>query len=103
MTSATLAIVHTLVAAAWFGAMFYSAFVLHPRARRFFESDRDFEDFIATVSHEARWKVLTALAVTGLTGAALALVGGPGTRSMSWWPLLGAKTVFLLAAFGLFV
>jgi uncharacterized membrane protein len=98
---AILAIVHVLAAAGWFGAMCYSAFILHPRARRFFTNAADFEAFIATVSDGARWKVLGTLALIGLSGTGLTLLSG--SRSPTWWVLIAAKSLFLLAALGLFV
>ena len=79
---AILAIAHLLAAAAWFGAMCYSAFILHPRAHWFFSNAADFEAFIATISHGARWKVLAALVLIGLTGAGFALISG--ARSATW-------------------
>jgi hypothetical protein len=51
-------LVHVLASAAIFGAMFYSITVIQPRARRYFQSPHDFEEFIAVISNGARWKVL---------------------------------------------
>ncbi len=98
-----LASTHLLVAAGWFGAMCYSAFILHPRARQFFSTERDFEAFVATVSHGARWKVLGALALIALSGTGLVLIGGPAERPAVWWAILAAKTAVLLAAIGMFI
>src|SRR5262249_45357457 len=100
---ALVAVVHALAGAAWFGAMFYSTFVLHPRARTFFERDADFEAFIATVSHGARWKVLGAIGLVAATGTVLALSRGWHDASSLWLVLIGAKALLLLAAFALFI
>ena len=45
-----IAAAHVLAGGAWFGAMLYSLMVLHPRARSFFSSSRQFEEFIAHVA-----------------------------------------------------
>lgn len=100
---AALAIAHLLLGAAWFGAMCYSAFVLQPRAKQFFDKDSDFEAFITTVSHGARWKVLGILALITLTGLGLLGIGSPADRPAAWWTVLLAKFGIILAAVGLFV
>jgi uncharacterized membrane protein len=98
---AILAIAHTLAAAAWVGAMFYSLTVLHPRARQFFQSPEQFEEFIATVSRGARWKVVSALAFIAATGLfLLPLTWRPA--SPAWLLLIAAKSLALLAATAVF-
>jgi len=69
--------------------MFYSLTVLHPRAKGFFQGDRDFEDFIAFVSQGARWKVLGAFALVGLSGIALVPLTAP--NDVRWTALVGVK------------
>src|SRR5690242_18289593 len=98
-----LAPVHVLAGAAWFGAMFYSWFVLHPRAHRYFSRPTDFEAFIATVSQGARYSVLAALSLMGVTGLALVLLRWPEMHSVTWLILIAAKTILFLTALGLFV
>ncbi len=98
-----LTIAHVLTAAVWLGAMFYSFFLLHPRARSFFQKPQEFEAFIATVSQGARWKVLAALGVIGLTGAALVVYRRPQPLTGKWVALMAAKAVLFTAALGLFV
>jgi putative copper export protein len=66
-----LLLIHMLASAAWFGAMFYSLAVLHPRARAFFGDAKRFEEFISHVAAGARWKVLGGCLLIALTGAAL--------------------------------
>jgi hypothetical protein len=98
-----LAVVHALASAVWLGAMAYSFFLLHPRAHVYFRKETDFEAFIATVSHGARWKVLGGLGVIGLTGVALCLVRWPAPPSAAWLVLVGAKVVAWVAAVALFI
>jgi putative copper export protein len=97
-----LAIGHTLVAAAWFGAMVYSLAVLQPRAARFFASDREFEDFVATISDGARWKVLTACLLLAATGLGLMVVQWHAAASPAWLALIVVKGGLLLVALALF-
>lgn len=98
-----LAIIHALAGAAWLGAMVYSLFVLHPRAHAYFAGDAEFEAFIATMSHGARWKVLLALGVIALTGVLLVVARWPQPLPPRWLVLIAAKVVLLAAAVGLFV
>jgi hypothetical protein len=98
-----LAVVHALAGAVWLGAMAYSFFLLHPRAHVYFQKETDFEAFIATISHGARWKVLGGLGVIGLTGMGLCLVRWPASLSTLWLVLVGLKAAAWLAAVVLFV
>jgi uncharacterized membrane protein len=98
----TLAAVHALAGAAWFGSMFYSLTVLQPRAARFFERPEQFEAFLAAVSHGARRKVLAAFALLAATGAGLALTR-PAPASPVWLVLIALKAVLLLGALAVFV
>jgi uncharacterized membrane protein len=91
-----LAAVHVLASAAWFGAMVYSLTILHPRAKRYFASDEEFEQFIATLAQGARWKVLAGLAVIGVTGAALVWLRWSDERL--WLVLMAAKALLFAAA-----
>jgi len=65
--------VHVLGGGVWVGAMVFSIFVLHPRAEQFFERDADFEDFIFTVVHGARWKVFSGVVAILLSGVGLSV------------------------------
>ena len=96
-----LAIAHTLAAAAWFGSMFYSLTVLHPRAGQFFKSAEEFEEFISTVSRGARWKVISALAFIATTGLLLLPLTWRPT-SPTWLALIAAKSLALLLAAAIF-
>lgn len=100
------AVLHTLVAATWFGAMSYSFAVLHPRALQFFGSDeRGFEELMTFLAAGARWKVLGACAVLAASGVGLGLLVWargevPGTV---WTALVLAKTALFLVTVGVFV
>lgn len=90
--------IHALAGAAWFGSMFYSMMVLHPRAKAFFGDDQQFEEFIATVSRGARWKVLSAFALVFLSGAALIPSSAPHPAPVWWLTFIIAKVVLFFAA-----
>jgi uncharacterized membrane protein len=97
-----VAAMHVLAGAAWFGAMFYSLTVLHPRARRFFGDNAKFEDFIASISQGARWKVLGALGLIAVSGATLMILLVRLGLSRGWWILIGVKIVLFLTALVIF-
>jgi uncharacterized membrane protein len=103
LLDSVLALTHALAGAAWLGAMVYSFFVLHPGARAYFPKDADFEAFIATVSRGARYPVLAALALIGLSGAALVVVRWPPALSLTWLVLIVVKVLLYLGACGLFM
>lgn len=103
LLNSLLAMVHALAGAAWFGAMFYSLLVLQPRARRYFDRPAEFEVFIATLSQGARWTMLAAFGIIGVTGVGLVLSHSLESASRSWLLLVGLKALIFFAAFGLFV
>jgi uncharacterized membrane protein len=98
----TLLSIHVLASAAWFGAMFYSLVVLHPRTRSFFGDARQFEEFIAQIAAGARWKVLGGCLLIALTGMALMFFPSEAHRSTTWQICIALKTIFLLTAVGIF-
>jgi hypothetical protein len=102
LTHALIAAAHVLAGAAWFGAMFYSLAVLHPRARSFFGGARQFEDFITHLAAGARWKVLGGAAFIALTGIGVALAGDMGTWSRGKWICLVAKAILFVVAVSVF-
>jgi uncharacterized membrane protein len=91
---------HVLAAAAWFGGMAYSFAVLHPRARAFFGSLRQFEEFVAFIAAGARWKVLAGCAVIALTG--VMLLPGHDHAPAVWRECLAAKVVLFVIAVAIF-
>ena len=101
--NAFFAIIHVLAGAIWLGSMFYSLFVLHPRARIYFNEETDFESFIATVSQGARWKVISAMGIIAVTGIALVLLRWPLPSSTQWGFLIVAKIALFIAAVCLFI
>jgi hypothetical protein len=88
-----LILIHALAGAAWLGAMIYNWFVLHPRARRHFPRDDDFEVFIATVSRGTRYPVLTVLVLIGLSGLVLLFFHRPAIMATMWIALIAVKGV----------
>jgi len=97
-----LAATHVLAGAAWFGAMVYSLMVLHPRARAFFRSPAEFEEFICWLAAGARWKVLGGCAVIALTGFGLLLLPTERPASAAWRSCIVGKSLLWTFAVGLF-
>lgn len=93
--------VHVIASAGLFGAMGYSIGVVQPKARRFFQDARDFEEFTAFISHGARWKMIGTLAVIALTGALL-VIFHPHEADHRWLALIAAKMLVLLIATAVF-
>ncbi len=93
---------HVLAGSAWFGAMLYSLMVLHPRARSFFGSPRQLEEFIAHIAAGARWKVLSGAAFIALTGIGLLILPGAGHSSNGRNACVIAKAVLFVIAVSLF-
>jgi uncharacterized membrane protein len=97
-----LAIAHALSSAAWFGAMFYSLTVMQPRAKRFFASDAEFEEFVATVAQGARWSVLAAFAFVAITGVGLIVVARPVPVTKAWLVIVALKVALFALALAIF-
>lgn len=101
LATALLIAVHVLGGGVWIGAMVFSVFVLHPRAERFFTRAAEFEDFIFSVVHGARYKVLAGVAAIVLSGIALAVTHRDAPAAWSW--LVAVKVALLLASLALFL
>jgi uncharacterized membrane protein len=97
-----LAVAHALSSAAWFGAMFYSLTVMQPRAKRFFASDAEFEEFVATVAQGARWSVLAAFAFVAITGVGLIVVARPVPVTDAWLVIVALKVALFGLALAIF-
>src|SRR5207237_143913 len=95
---AVAAVVHALAGAAWFGSLFYSLTVMQPRARQYFGDDERFEEFVATISRGARWKVLSAFALVLFSGLALIPLSRPRPLTEWWVALIAIKGVLFAAA-----
>lgn len=93
--------IHVLGGGVWIGAMVFSVFILHPRAERFFSRASEFEDFIFSVVHGARYKVLAGIVAIVVSGVALALAHLDTGAAWSW--LVAAKVVLLLVSLALFL
>lgn len=92
---------HVVGGGVWIGAMVFSVFILHPRAERFFQRSADFEDFIFSVVHGARYKVLAGIAAIVGSGVALLLAGAAPPGPWRW--LVAVKVALLLASLALFL
>ena len=104
LAEAALIAIHVLGGGVWVGVMVFSIFVLHPRAEQYFERDTDFEDFIFTVVHGARWKVFAGVMAILVSGIALCL--GPVHAFVVepvWLSLFAAKLVLFCVSAGGFV
>ncbi|NVB36642.1 hypothetical protein G6O69_02280 [Pseudenhygromyxa sp. WMMC2535] len=99
--------VHVLGGGIWVGAMVFSIFVLHPRAEQFFARALDFEDFIFTVVHGARWKVFSGVMAILLSGVALSLwpgqLGHADFADPPWLVVYALKLALFLLAAGCFM
>jgi len=93
--------VHVIASAGLFGAMGYSIGVVQPRARRFFQDARDFEEFTAFISHGARWKMIGTLGLIAVTGALL-VIFHPHEADHRWLAIIAAKMLVLLIATAVF-
>jgi hypothetical protein len=93
--------VHGLSAAAWFGAIFYRAAVIDPKAFGYFQDRADYERFSTYLAHGMRYLVVAGLLTCGLSGFALAGLKWD-TASDVWIGLMVAKVLVWLAAGGLF-
>ena len=102
LTWALIVGVHVLGGGVWIGAMAFSVFVLHPRAERFFSGSSTFEDFIFTVVHGARWKVVAGIVGIVASGVALAVAIGPNAVA-GWSGIVAAKVTLLAVSLALFV
>jgi hypothetical protein len=97
-----LAAAHALSSAAWFGSMFYSLTVMQPRAKQFFATDPEFEEFVAHVAQGARWKVLAAFGFVAVTGVLLIAVARPVPMTRGWLLAVFVKTALFAAAVAIF-
>jgi hypothetical protein len=92
---------HLMSAAGWFGALFYRAFFVEPKAKRFFTSEADYERFTMHLADGMRSTVFAALLTCGLSG--FGLVGYHWDSAPAGWGLLmTAKVVAWVAAFSVF-
>ena len=96
----TLATIHLLSAAAWFGALVYRTLFVDPKALRFLGGGSEYERFSLDLAHGMRGVVLAALVSCGLSG--FALVGLHGNSAGGWQVLVAGKAglwAFAVAVF----
>jgi hypothetical protein len=98
---AALMLLHALAAAGWFGSIFYSVFVLYPRVSRHFDTMAERERLLMGLSHGARWHMIAAMSVVGLSGLGLFLMPKNDVTNL-WLTLAGMKVVLMLASAILF-
>src|SRR5207249_1370707 len=55
-------------------SIFYSIFVLYPRLCRYFDNIAERERFLLALSHGARWHMIAAMSLVGLSGVGLLLM-----------------------------
>jgi hypothetical protein len=88
--------VHVVTGVGWLGAMAYSLFLVQPKAARFFGTDDDrHEDFLITLAHGNRWRVVALLAALALSGIGLSALGDHGVR---WWLGVAAQAALFALA-----
>lgn len=97
----SLAAVHSLSAAAWFGALVYRAAFVDPKALLFFQAGSEFERFSLHLADGMRFVVLAALLTCGLSG--FALMGLRWDSSDGWVALMIGKGGLWAVASALFV
>jgi uncharacterized membrane protein len=98
---AALMLLHALAAAAWFGSIFYGVFVLYPRVSRHFDTIAERERLLMALSHGARWHMIAAMSLVGLSGLGLFLMPRNDITTL-WLTLAGAKAALMLASAILF-
>ena len=103
LVTVALVSAHVLLGVGWVGAMGYSLAIAQLKAARFFGADEErLEEFLTTLAHGARWKVVGLLAAIGLTGLGLVALAAPADRDAGWWTAVAVKTALLLLAATLF-
>ena len=95
-----VAAVHHLCAAAWFGALVYRAFVVDPKALKFFRAGAEFERFSLNLAQGMRYVALVALVTCGLSG--FVLLGLRWNPADAWLALMAGKTAIWTVTFALF-
>jgi hypothetical protein len=98
---AALMLLHALAGAAWFGSIFYGVFVLYPRVNRHFDNIAERERLALALSHGARWHMIAAMSLVGLSGLGLILMPKNDVTN-PWLTLAGIKAVLIITAAILF-
>ena len=98
---AALMLLHALAAAAWFGSIFYGVFVLYSRVSRHFDTIAERERLLMALSHGARWHMIAAMSLVGLSGFGLFLMPKNDVTNPCL-TLAGIKAALMLASAILF-
>ena len=96
----SVAAIHLLCAAAWFGSIAYRTIFVDPKAIKFFRGGPEYERFALDLAHGMRRVVLAALFGCGLSG--FVLVGMRWNGSEGWLPLVLGKVGLWTIAFAVF-
>lgn len=98
MLSVIFAVVHLTVAATWLGSMAYSLNVVQPKVARFFADDQRREEFLVTLAHGNRWRVVALIAVLLVTAAGV-VATAPRATAIGYAAVLalylGAALIFV--------
>lgn len=92
------AVAHLAVAAAWLGSMLYSLTVVQPKVAAYFDSDARREEFLLTLAHGNRRKVLALVTVLLLTALAVIATTPPRVVAIGY----GVALVLYLCAAAIF-
>jgi putative copper export protein len=97
----TVAAIHTLSAAAWFGALVYRVMFVDPKAHQFFKQETEYERFSLHLAHGMRYVVMGSLITCGLSGfVLLGLRWNP--EQTDWQTLMYGKIGLWVLAFSVF-
>ncbi len=96
----SLAAIHLLSAAAWFGALVYRAFFVEPKAAKFFQHGAEYERFSLDLADGMRRVVMAALFTCGLSG--FIWLGLKWQSDETWLTLMAVKAGLWVIAFALF-
>jgi len=95
---------HLLSVAAWFGALVYRTFVVNVRAKVYFDRrDREYEEFMLVLTDGARYVVLAALVVGGISGVGLLALRWHRLADPAWATMLLTKAALYAVLFAGFV
>jgi hypothetical protein len=95
-----LVVVHTLLGSFLLGGALYSIMTVQPRAKIFFKNIDDFEGFVASLAHGARWQFLAVMAAIGISGS---ICPWFSLHSFVWWLCFSVKVVLWIVTLGVFV
>jgi hypothetical protein len=89
------AIAHLTIAATWLGSMTYSLNVVQPKVSGFFADQERHEEFLVTLAHGNRWKVVALICALVLTAAGV-VVTAPRATAIGYIVVLGLYTAAAL-------